>query len=145
VGNDSAVGMIAQIPLFVYNNQKATIAQADTQHRTAEAQLRQTEMQALTDLAKAYQAYISARNLLALYSSENLVQVENLRATAEYSYKHGDSSLFEYLDVARTARQAAVSANQARAGYQLALWQMESAVATGIDAVTVAPPPSSPT
>jgi cobalt-zinc-cadmium efflux system outer membrane protein len=140
VGNDSAVGMIAQVPLFVYNNQKVAITQATAQHRLAEAQERQTEMQAVTDVEKAYQAYLSAKNLLALYSSENLVQVENLRSTAEYSYKHGDTSLFEYLDAARTARQAAISANQARAAYQLALWQMENAVGTGFDSATVLRP-----
>ena len=137
VGNDSAVGMIAQVPLFLYNNQKAAVAQAAAQHRIAEAQERQAEMQALTDVEKAYQAYLSARNLVALYSSENLVQIENLRSTAEYSYKHGDTSLFEYLDAARTARQAAISANQVRAAYQLALWQMENAVGTGFDPATV--------
>jgi cobalt-zinc-cadmium efflux system outer membrane protein len=137
VGNDSAVGMIAQIPLFLYNNQKAAIVQATAQHRLAEAQERQAEMQALTDVEKANQAYISAKNLLALYSSENLIQVENLRLTAEYSYKHGDTSLFEYLDTARTARQAAIAANQARAAYQLSLWQMENAVGTGFDPATV--------
>src|SRR5262249_40272057 len=56
VGNASAVGMIAQIPLFLYNNQKAAIVQATAQHRLAEAQERQAEIQALTDVEKAYQA-----------------------------------------------------------------------------------------
>src|SRR5262249_44077943 len=140
VGNDSAVGMIAQVPLFLYNNQKVAVAQATAQRHIAEAQERQAEIQALTDVEKAYQAYISAKNLLGLYSSENLVQVENLRMTAEYSYKHGDTSLFEYLDTARTARQAAIAANQARAAFQLALWQMENAIGAGFDPANVLQP-----
>ena len=116
------------MPLFVYKNQKAGIAQASAQQRITEAQLRQTEGQAVTDVEKAWQAYLSARKTLDIYSSENLVQVEKLRAAIAYSYSRGEASLFELLDSERNARQARVAFNQARAGYQLALWQVEAAV-----------------
>ncbi|HXJ37974.1 MAG TPA: TolC family protein [Bryobacteraceae bacterium] len=128
VGSDSALGVIAQVPLFVYNNQKAGIAQATAQQHVVEAQLRQAEAQAVTDVEKAWQAYLAARNSMELYSSENLVQVEKLRAAIAYSYQRGEASLFELLDAERSARQATVAYNQARATYQLALWQMEAAV-----------------
>ena len=127
-GSDSALGVIAQLPVFVYNNQKAGVAQATAQRRITEAQLRQTEAQAVTDVEKAWQAYQTARNSVALYSSENLVQVEKLRAAVAYSYARGEASLFELLDAERSARQATTAYNQARAAYQLALWQMEAAV-----------------
>lgn len=127
VGNDSALGVIAQVPLFVYNNQKAGIAQATAQQHVVETQLRQAEAQAVTDVEKAWQAYLAARNTTALYSSENLEQVEKLREAIAYSYQRGEASLFELLDAERTARQATVAYNQARAAYQLALWQLEAA------------------
>ncbi|PWU05708.1 MAG: hypothetical protein C5B51_13920 [Terriglobia bacterium] len=128
VGNDSAVGVVAQVPLFLYNNQKAAIAQASAQQRLLEAQLRQVETQALTDVEKAYQAFTAAQTTTALYSTENLIQVAKLRDAIEYSYRRGEASLFELLDAQRTASQAAVAYNQARANYQLALWQMEAAL-----------------
>jgi cobalt-zinc-cadmium efflux system outer membrane protein len=119
-GGDSAAGMTAQIPLFVYNNQRAGIAQAEADVKAAEALVRQAELQALTDVEKAYQAHLTARRTLDLYNSQNLSQVEKLRQIANYSYREGASSLIEFLDAQRYY-------NQARADYQSSLWQLEQA------------------
>jgi hypothetical protein len=75
--------------------------------------------------------------LLALYSSENLVQVENLGLTPNTATSTAIPVFSKYLDAARTARHAAIATHQARAAYQLALWQMENAVGTGFDLATV--------
>lgn len=127
VAGDNALGVVAQIPLFVYNNQKAGVAQAVSLEHVAEAQLRAAESQARTDVEKAYQAYLTARESIALYGSDNLAQVQKLREAVAYSFRRGEASLFELLDAERTARQAAIAYNQARASYQLSLWQLEAA------------------
>jgi cobalt-zinc-cadmium efflux system outer membrane protein len=127
VGSDSSLGIVAQVPLFLYNNQKAGIAQAVAQEHTAEAQLHQFEMQAVTDVQKAYQAYLAARQALDLYSKDNLTQVTKLREIAEFSYKNGATSLFELLDTERTYQQSQMGFNQARENYQLAIWELEQA------------------
>jgi len=127
VGDDSSVGIVAQLPLFVYNNQQAGIAQADAVRRAAEAQLHQVEFQALTDVEKAYRAYESARRVTELYNSENIAQVEKLRTISNISFREGAASLFEVLDAQRTYNQSMVSYNQAKADYQLSLWQLEQA------------------
>ena len=128
VGDDSTAGVVVQIPLFVYNNYQAAIAQANAQHRTAEALLRQAQLQAVTDVEKAYQAYESSRRLLDLYNSQNLNQIEKLRNISSYSYKEGAVSLFELLDAQRTYNQALTAYNQARTDYQISLWQIEQAI-----------------
>jgi cobalt-zinc-cadmium efflux system outer membrane protein len=128
VGSDDSVGIVAQVPLFLYNNQKAGMAQAVAQEHTAEAQLRQTEWQAVTEVQKAFQAYLGARQSLDLYQKDNLLQVQKLVEIADYSYRNGAASLFELLDVQRTLRQAQTAYNQARKNYQLAIWQLEEAV-----------------
>jgi cobalt-zinc-cadmium efflux system outer membrane protein len=128
VGSDDSVGIVAQVPLFLYNNQKAGMAQAVAQEHTAEAQLRQTEWQAVTEVQKAFQAYLGARQSLDLYQKDNLLQVQKLVEIADYSYRNGAASLFELLDVQRTLRQAQTAYNQARENYQLAIWQLEEAV-----------------
>src|SRR5437867_1890180 len=107
----------------------ARIAQADAQRRAAEAQLRQVEFQALTDVEKAYRAYESARRVMDLYNSENLAQVEKLRTISNISFKEGAASLFEVLDAQRTYNQSMVAYNQAKSDYQLSLWQLEQATA----------------
>ena len=128
IGNDQAVGMTMQIPLFTYNNQRAIATQAAAGERAAEAQLRQAERQALTDIEKAYQAYLAATRALSLYNDANLKQVEDVRSITAYTYQRGAVSLFELLDAERMARQTLVAYNQARAAYQLALFQVEEAL-----------------
>ena len=126
-GSDSAVGVTAQIPLFVYNNQRAGITQAEADVKAAEALVKQAELQAITDVEKAYQAHLTARRMLDLYNSQNLSQVEKLRQIATYSYREGASSLIELLDAQRYYNQALTAYNQARADYQSSLWQLEQA------------------
>lgn len=128
VGSDQTVGGTVSIPLFIYNNQRAAIAQAEAQRKAAETLLKQTELQATTEVEKAYQAYVTARRTLDLFGQKNLTQVAKLRSIAQISFKEGASSLFEFLDAQRTYNAAQVSYNQARADYQNALWQLEAAI-----------------
>jgi len=128
VGNDHSVGVVVQFPLFTYNNQRAGITQAEAQRRAAETQLKQSELKAITEVEKAYQFYLTTKQALDLYSSQNLAQLEKLRTIATYSYQQGASSLIQLLDAQRYYNQALTAYNQARADYQLSLWQLEQAV-----------------
>jgi len=127
VGDDHSVGLITQIPLFLYNNQRAGITQAEAHRRATEAVLRQVERQASTDVEKAYQSYLAAKQALTLYSTDNIVQVQRLQDIAEFTFRQGNTSLFEFLEVQRMTRQALMAFNQARATYQVSLWQLEQA------------------
>jgi cobalt-zinc-cadmium efflux system outer membrane protein len=57
VGSDHSLGVVLQVPLFLYNNNQSAIKQAEAQRDSAEALLRQSELQAVTDVEKAYRAY----------------------------------------------------------------------------------------
>jgi cobalt-zinc-cadmium efflux system outer membrane protein len=127
VGDDHSVGIITQVPLFLYNNQRAAISQAEAQRRATEAVLRQVERQAITDVEKAYQSYLSASQLLTLYNTDSIDQVQRLQDIAEFTFRRGNTSLFELLEVQRSTRQALMAFNQARAAYQVSLWQLEQA------------------
>ena len=128
VGQDHAIGVVLQIPLFTYNNQQAGIAQAEAQQMSAAALLKQAETQAVNDVEKAYQSYLAAQRMLELYNTQNLNQVEKLRSIAAYSFKEGALSLFEVLDAQRAYNQTITAYNQARADYQNSLWQLEYAI-----------------
>lgn len=128
VGGDNALGVNVSVPLLIYNNGRAGISQAEAQRKASETIMRQAELQATTDVEKAYQTYISARRTLDLYGPQNLVHVEKLRNIAALSYKEGASSLFELLDAQRTYNQAISSYNQARADYQNSIWQLEASI-----------------
>lgn len=132
VGNDHSAGFVLQVPLFLNNNQRALYTQAEAQKRAAEAQLKQAELQATTDVEKAYQSYLSARRVLELYNAENLGQLDRLRTVANVSYREGASSLFELLDAQRAYSAAMTAYNQARSDHQLALWGLEQATGTSV-------------
>jgi cobalt-zinc-cadmium efflux system outer membrane protein len=112
----------------LHNNQRALATQTEASQHAAEAQLKQAELQAITDVDKAYQSYLSARQVLDLYSTDNLSALDRLRTVANVSYREGASSLFELLDAQRAYALAMTSYNQARADYQTALWQLEQAI-----------------
>ncbi|HEX4949020.1 MAG TPA: TolC family protein [Blastocatellia bacterium] len=128
VGPDQSVGATVSIPLFRYNNHQADVGQAQALQQSAAAQLKQVETQAITDVEKAYQAYLVARRTLDLFNSQNLTQMDKLRSIAAYSFKEGASSLLELLDAQRSYNQAMTAYNQARSDYQMALWQLEQAI-----------------
>jgi len=132
VGSDYSLGFVVQFPVFVHNNQKAIFTQAQALENAAEAQLKQVEFQAITDVEKAYQSYVSSRKVLDLYSAATLSQIEKLQTVAAFSYREGASSLFEYLDAQRAHNAAMTAYNQARFDYQMALWQMEQATGSSL-------------
>ena len=55
-----------------------------------------------------------------------------LRSIAAVSYQQGALSLIELLDAQRTYNQTVTAYNQARADYQMALWQLEQATGATI-------------
>jgi outer membrane efflux protein len=89
---------------------------------------REAELQALTDVEKAYLAYQSARRILNIYGSSTIERAGRLKTIATLSYQEGATSLLELLDAERGYNQTISSYNQARADYQSALWQLEQAV-----------------
>ncbi len=128
VGSDHSVGAIVSFPLFLYNNQKAAIEQATAQERLAEVQVRQAELQVLTEVDKTYQAFLSARQSLNLYSADTLNRANRIRETVNYSYQRGEADLLEVLEAQRSSAQVLLLYNQARANYMNAYWQLQSAV-----------------
>ena len=128
IGSDNTLGVNVSFPLFVYNKGYAAISQAGAQLETAISLAREAELQALTDVEKAYLAYQSARRILDIYDATTLERAGRLKNVAAFSYKEGATSLLELLDAERSYNQTISSYNQARADYQSALWQMEQAV-----------------
>ena len=128
VGDDSSLGMIASVPLFLYNNQKAGISQAAALERASDLQLRQTQLQAVTDIEKALEKLNVAQQALKVYSADNVAQTERLRQVAFFSYQQGATSLFELLDAQRMLLQARIGYAQAQFDLQTGLWMLEAAI-----------------
>ena len=132
IGSDQTMGVNFSVPLLIHNNGLAAVTQADAQKSAAEAIVRQAEFQVAADVEKAYLAYQSARRMLDLYSTTTMERAGRLRTIAAVSYQQGVLGLLELLDAQRTYNQTATAYNQARADYQMALWQLEQATASSL-------------
>jgi cobalt-zinc-cadmium efflux system outer membrane protein len=128
IGSDNTAGVNVAFPLLIHNKGYAAIEQAEGQREAAIALSRQAEIQAITDVEKAHAAYQTARRILDLYNASTIERAKRLRTIATFSYREGASSLLELLDAERSYNQTIASYNQARADYQLALWQLEQAI-----------------
>lgn len=132
VGTEGTVGVVVQFPLFVFNNQQGAIDQAIAQMQATRTRLKQAELQALTDIDKAFANYEISQQLLKTYTDEFIQQAKEARDIEEYSYRAGHKSLIEFLDAQRAYNQARVAFNQARFDYRLSLYQLEQASGKGI-------------
>jgi cobalt-zinc-cadmium efflux system outer membrane protein len=133
-GGDNTVGATVSFPLFVFHKFEGEINQALAQLQQAQVAFDQVQLQAITDVEKAYQAYQASLQVLQVYTTEALAKAEESFRIAGVSYRQGATSLLELQDAQRTLNQTRVAANQAFFDYHMSLFQLEQA--TGKRVVT---------
>jgi len=126
-GSDNTFGVVLSVPLKVGARARTAIEQATALELQAEAQLRQAETQALTDVEKAFIAYRTSRDRLRAFTSDVLVAAEQVRRTEEAAYREGARGLIDFLDAQRAYNQLRVEYNQARYDLLMSLYQLEYA------------------
>lgn len=126
-GSDNVMGMSFTVPLPLFNNKSGEISQAEAQLKTARTQLKQTRLQALTDVDKYYRAYELNQQVLKLYDDTSIKRAKEALDIAEKAYEKGGTSLLEVLDARRTYRQTLVAREQARFNYLQSILQLEQA------------------
>jgi cobalt-zinc-cadmium efflux system outer membrane protein len=131
-GSDNTVGVVVGVPLKIGPKAHAAIAQATATRLQAEAQLRQNQTQALTDVEKAFTAYRISRDRLRLYTGNALRTATDVRRIEEISYREGAKGLLDFLDAQRTYNQTLTDYNQARYDYLMSLYQLEFATGSRI-------------
>jgi cobalt-zinc-cadmium efflux system outer membrane protein len=132
VGSDNTAGMSFTVPLPLFNNKEGEITQAESQLRTARVQLKQTKLQALTDVDKAFRGYEMNLQVLRLYDETAIKRAKESLDIAEKSYERGATSLLEVLDARRTYRQTLVARDQARFNLRQSIVQLEQASGTAL-------------
>lgn len=127
--NDTAAVFTVSIPIPLFNNGRAAIAQATAQRTQADAQRRVTALdieQAITDAqAQAANALTSARAA----SGPALAAAQEAARIARIGYREGKFGQLELLDAERTLAETRVAAIDALANYQNARAQLERLIA----------------
>ena len=116
--NDTAAVFSISIPIPLFNNGRAAIAQARAQRSQAEAQRRVTALdveQAITDAeAEAANAATSARTA----AGPALAAAQEAARIARIGYREGKFSQLDLLDAERTLADTRLAAIDALAAYQ---------------------------
>ena len=126
----NAATIYGSIPLPIFNRNQGEIAKARFAITQAQELEKATNGQALTDVYDAYQGLRSNDKVVSLYISTYLDVATQSRDISEYAYRHGGTSLLNFLDAERSYRATQLAYRQALASYLLALEQLREAVGT---------------
>jgi cobalt-zinc-cadmium efflux system outer membrane protein len=128
VNGINAANFYSSIPLPIFNRNQGEIARARFAITQAQELQKAANDQVLTDIADAYEGLRVNDHVLVLYRSGYLDIAQKDREIAEYAYKRGAASLFDFLDAERNYRATQLAYRQALASYLTALEQTREAV-----------------
>jgi cobalt-zinc-cadmium efflux system outer membrane protein len=130
VNGINAANFLTSIPLPIFNRNQGEIARARFAITQAQELQKAANDQVITDITDAYEGLRVNDQVVALYRSGYLDIAQKDRDIAEYAYKRGAASLFDFLDAERSYRATQLAYRQALASYLSALEQLREAVGT---------------
>jgi outer membrane protein, heavy metal efflux system len=130
VNGINAATIYGSIPLPIFNRNQGEIARTRFAITQAQEQQKTASDQVMTDIADAYEGLRVNDQVVVLYRSGYLEVSQKDRDIAEYAYKRGAASLFDFLDAERSYRATQLAYRQALAAYLTAVEQLREAVGT---------------
>jgi cobalt-zinc-cadmium efflux system outer membrane protein len=129
-GNDNSGGFQVNIPLRIFDRN-----QGEKERTRYEAQsTRFAEMaarnQVINDVDQAWAGYQTASAQSRRYNGHYLAQASRVRDNLEFSYRHGGSTLLDYLDALRDYRQINLDALNANIQVWIGLHQLSYVAAS---------------
>ena len=88
--------------------------------------------QVFNDVDQAWAAFETAQDQAKRYNGHYLAESDRVRDNLEYSYRHGGTTLLDYLDALRDYRQIHLDALNANQQVWLSIHQLSFAAATEI-------------
>ena len=128
VNGINAASIYGSIPLPIFNRNQGEIARTRFAIIQAQEQQKAAGDQVMTDIADAYEGLRVNDRVVVLYRSGYLDVSQKDRDIAEYAYKRGAASLFDFLDAERSYRATQLAYRQALAAYLTAVEQLREAV-----------------
>jgi len=130
LADQNTLGFVFSIPLPVFDRNQGEIQRTQFALTQAQEQSEATSQAVLTDVRNNYEAFLTSQKIVGLYQSGYLKQSQDSLDISRYAYKHGATSLLDFLDAERSYRQTELSYRQALANYLLAVEQLKQSVGT---------------
>lgn len=131
-GADNTLGASISIPLRIFDRnqgEKQRTRYEVESSRFAEVAAR---AQVYSDVDQAWAAYGAAAAQARRYNTHYLQEARHVLDNLEFSYRHGNSTLLDYIDALRSYRQTNLDAINANAQVWLSIHQLSFAAATEI-------------
>ncbi|MDE1163108.1 MAG: TolC family protein [Acidobacteriaceae bacterium] len=126
-GNANSVGGSINIPLRLFDRNQGEKVRAQHELESSRLALIATRNQVLADVDSSWAAYRTALGQDARYREKYLAEASSVRDNLEFSYRHGNSTLLDYLSALSDYRQVNLAALNARLQLLLAAEQLDAA------------------
>lgn len=123
--NDTAAVFTVSIPIPLFNNGKAAVAQASAERSRVEARRRMTALDVEQAIAEAQAEVANAETSARAAAGPALAAAQEAARIARIGYREGKFGQLDLLDAERTLAETRVSAIDALANYQNARARLE--------------------
>jgi cobalt-zinc-cadmium efflux system outer membrane protein len=128
----NSAGFQVSIPLRIFDRNQGEKERTRFEAQSARFGEIAARNQVLNDVDQAWAAYDAALDLAKRYNSHYTEEARRVRDNLEFSYRHGGTTLLDYLDALRDFRQVNLDALTANQQVWLGIHQLSFAAATEI-------------
>ena len=132
VGIFNSAGFQVSIPLRIFDRNQGEKERTRYEAQSSRFAETAARNQVVNDVEQAWAGYQAAVQLASRYNGHYLTEATHVRDNLEFSYRHGGSTLLDYLEALRDYRQTNLDALNANQQVWLSVHQLSSAAATEI-------------
>ena len=132
VGIYNTAGFQISIPLRIFDRNQGEKERTRYEAQSSRFAEIAARNQVVSDVDQAWAGYVEATHLASRYSGHYLSEAVHVRDNLEFSYRHGGTTLLDYLDALRDYRQTNLNALNANQQVWLSIHQLSFAAATEI-------------
>jgi cobalt-zinc-cadmium efflux system outer membrane protein len=129
-GNDNSAGFQVSFPLRIFDRNQGEKERTRYEAQSSRFAEIAARNQVINDVDQAWAAYQTALGQARRYNGHYLGEASRVRDNLEFSYRHGGSTLLDYLDALRDYRQTNLDTLNANAQVWLALHQLSFVAAS---------------
>jgi outer membrane protein, heavy metal efflux system len=129
-GNDNSAGFQVNFPLRIFDRNQGEKERTRYEAQSGRFAEIAARNQVMNDVDQAWAAYQTALAQARRYNGHYLGEASRVRDNLEFSYRHGGSTLLDYLDALRDYRQTTLDTLNANAQVWLALHQLSFVAAS---------------
>ncbi len=125
---DESVTAGLSVPLPLWYRRQGEIGAAMGAHRKAQAERARMQQELEQTITQHFQEMRTAQEQMQVFEQGLLIQAKEAFDIAQFSFRHGATSLLEVIDTQRVYRQTLLEYAQTRADHSIALARLERAV-----------------